>query len=108
MTVAPPRPIRLRSTSSTRAPARAAAMAAYMPAAPAPMIRTSASTTESSSPRKRGPHLEKNLSSFLFSPLNDKAGSPLSRGRRPRLVSCDRAAVDLDDPVDHALGMLQV
>src|SRR5919197_374527 len=41
MTVAPPRPIRLRSTSRTRAPARAAASAAFMPAAPAPMIRTS-------------------------------------------------------------------
>src|SRR3954470_11319236 len=42
MTVAPPRPIRLRSTSSTCAPARAAAMAAYIPAAPEPMMSTSA------------------------------------------------------------------
>src|SRR2546427_4303518 len=43
MTVAPPRPMRLRSTSSTRAPLRAAASAAYMPAPPAPMIKTSVS-----------------------------------------------------------------
>src|SRR4051794_41058916 len=41
MTVAPPRPMRLRSASSTSAPARAAAIAAYMPAAPEPMTRTS-------------------------------------------------------------------
>src|SRR5688572_1796499 len=42
ITVAPPRPIRLRSTSSTFAPARAAVMAAYMPAAPDPITSTSA------------------------------------------------------------------
>src|SRR5688572_17911081 len=42
MTVAPPRPIRLRSTISTLAPARAAVMAAYIPAAPDPITRTSA------------------------------------------------------------------
>src|SRR5271170_1056798 len=43
MTVAPPRPIRLRSTRSTRTPCRVASIAAYMPAAPEPMIRTSVS-----------------------------------------------------------------
>src|SRR5262249_47923642 len=44
MTVAPPRPIKLRSTRSTRAPERDASIAAYMPAPPDPMIRTSVST----------------------------------------------------------------
>src|SRR5689334_787769 len=44
MTVAPPRPICPLSTSNTVAPARAAAMAAYIPAAPAPTISTSAET----------------------------------------------------------------
>ena len=43
ITVAPPRPIRLRSISSTRQPARAASIAAYIPAPPAPMTRTSVS-----------------------------------------------------------------
>jgi hypothetical protein len=47
ITVAPPRPIRLRSTSSTFAPARAAAMAAYIPAAPEPMTSTSACSIKS-------------------------------------------------------------
>src|SRR5688572_2862988 len=46
ITVAPPRPIRLRSTSSTLLPARAAVTAAYMPAAPDPMTRTSACSIE--------------------------------------------------------------
>src|SRR5438270_8367256 len=41
MTVAPPRPIRLRSASSTEQPRRAASSAAYMPAPPAPITRTS-------------------------------------------------------------------
>ena len=44
MTVAPPRPIRLRSARNTLQPARAASIAAYMPAPPDPMIRTSVST----------------------------------------------------------------
>src|SRR5438270_1906783 len=43
MTVAPPRPIRLRSASSTEQPRRAASSAAYMPAPPAPITRTSLS-----------------------------------------------------------------
>ncbi len=43
ITVAPPRPIRLRSASSTWAPPRAASIAAYMPAAPEPMTSTSVS-----------------------------------------------------------------
>src|SRR5216684_221299 len=43
MTVAPPRPIRLRSARTTAAPARAASRAAYMPAPPAPITRTSVS-----------------------------------------------------------------
>src|SRR6266852_5770437 len=43
MTVAPPRPIRLRSARTTAAPARAASSAAYMPAPPAPITRTSVS-----------------------------------------------------------------
>src|SRR5690349_6567944 len=46
MTVAPPRPMRLRSTTSTLAPERAAAMAAYMPAAPEPMMSTSVSMSD--------------------------------------------------------------
>src|SRR2546426_819944 len=44
ITVAPPRPIRLRSARNTLQPARAASTAAYMPAPPDPMIRTSVST----------------------------------------------------------------
>ena len=44
ITVAPPRPIRLRSARNTEAPRRAASIAAYMPAPPDPMIRTSVST----------------------------------------------------------------
>src|SRR5215831_8749356 len=44
MTVAPPRPIRLLSTRKALHPARAASIAAYMPAPPDPMIRTSVST----------------------------------------------------------------
>src|SRR5215475_262938 len=44
MTVAPPRPIRLLSTRKVLHPARAASIAAYMPAPPDPMIRTSVST----------------------------------------------------------------
>src|SRR3954451_8776267 len=43
ITVAPPRPIRLRSASMTVAPARAATIAAYIPAPPDPTIRTSVS-----------------------------------------------------------------
>src|SRR5262245_4435641 len=49
MTVAPPRPIRLRSIRNTEAPWRAAAIAAYMPAPPEPMTRTSVSTCIGSS-----------------------------------------------------------
>src|SRR5215471_19029172 len=44
MTVAPPRPIRLLSSMNTEAPVRAASIAAYMPAPPDPMIRTSVET----------------------------------------------------------------
>src|ERR1700730_10234353 len=43
MTVAPPRPMRLRSASTTAAPAQAASRAAYMQAPPAPITRTSVS-----------------------------------------------------------------
>src|ERR1700704_1606148 len=43
MTVAPPRPIRLRSVSTTAAPALAASSAAYMPEPPEPITRTSVS-----------------------------------------------------------------
>ena len=43
-TVAPPRLIRLLSASSARAPARAAATAAYIPAPPAPTMKTSVDT----------------------------------------------------------------
>src|SRR5262249_25520551 len=49
ITVAPPRPIRLLSSRNTEAPARAASIAAYMPAPPDPMIRTSATTWVGSS-----------------------------------------------------------
>src|SRR5215470_5334683 len=44
MTVAPPRPIRLRSARKTLTPDRTASIAAYIPAPPDPMIRTSVST----------------------------------------------------------------
>src|SRR5258708_27361890 len=44
MTVPPPRQIRLRSARKPSQPTRAASIAAYMPAPPDPMIRTSVST----------------------------------------------------------------
>src|SRR5437764_14103740 len=58
MTVAPPRPIRLRSARKTLAPARSASIAAYMPAPPDPMIRTSVSTCMGATlmPALRGRH----------------------------------------------------
>src|SRR5580692_9531108 len=43
ITVAPPRPIRLRSARITDAPEASASSAAYIPAPPAPTIRTSVS-----------------------------------------------------------------
>ncbi len=88
MTVAPPRPIRLRSASKTCAPRRAASIAAYMPAAPEPMTSTSVSTeTGSGAPvtarwppaRRRPPRAARRIAVPSLSPWS---AAPAGRGCR--------------------------
>src|SRR6516162_3154751 len=88
MTVAPPRPIRLRSARTTAAPVRAASRAAYMPAPPAPITRTSVSICIGAAPAplfRDGVMLVPHSRRSFVMPVTRGAGHAALRGHRQNI-----------------------